>query len=177
MAEAGEVGEDAAGEALVTDERVDEVTAEGGEHTRSLGPAGGDADDVGDLHHVGERDAQDVVLDGAVDRLTAGGEVASRQVTGRLVGPELLLLLGREVEAGEDRGRRAVARGADADEREVGLAGELRQAAHAPRRLAEAARLGFRRAVVPANSPDGPPGLRLSRVATLAEAVAALAVH
>ena len=60
---------------------------------------------------------------------------------------------------------------------EVGLAGELRQAAHAPRRLAEAARLGFRRAVVPANSPDGPPGLRLSRVATLAEAVAALAVH
>lgn len=60
---------------------------------------------------------------------------------------------------------------------EVGLAGELRQAAHAPRRLAEAARMGFRRAVVPANSPDGPPGLRLSRVATLAEAVAALAVH
>ncbi|HET6966263.1 MAG TPA: DNA repair protein RadA [Acidimicrobiales bacterium] len=32
---------------------------------------------------------------------------------------------------------------------EVGLGGELRQVAHTPRRLAEAARLGFRRALVP----------------------------
>jgi DNA repair protein RadA/Sms len=56
---------------------------------------------------------------------------------------------------------------------EVGLAGELRQAGHAPRRLAEAARLGFRRAVVPANSAEGPAGITVTRVATLAEAVMA----
>jgi DNA repair protein RadA/Sms len=56
---------------------------------------------------------------------------------------------------------------------EVGLAGELRQAAHAPRRLAAAARLGFRRAVVPANTPDGPAGITPVRVATLAEAILA----
>ncbi|MBW3557601.1 MAG: DNA repair protein RadA [Actinobacteria bacterium] len=55
---------------------------------------------------------------------------------------------------------------------EVGLAGELRQVSHTPRRLAEAARLGFSEAVVPASAPDGPPGLRLRRVASLAEAVA-----
>lgn len=54
---------------------------------------------------------------------------------------------------------------------EVGLGGELRQVAHTPRRLAEAARLGFRRALVPLSAPtDGP--LRLLRVATLADAVA-----
>ena len=56
---------------------------------------------------------------------------------------------------------------------EVGLAGELRQAAHAPRRLAEAARLGFRRAVVPANTPDGPGGITPVRVSTLSEAILA----
>ncbi|MEI8241285.1 MAG: S16 family serine protease, partial [Actinomycetota bacterium] len=56
---------------------------------------------------------------------------------------------------------------------EVGLAGELRQAGHAPRRLAEAARLGFRRAVVPANTPDGPSGITPVRVATLSEAILA----
>jgi DNA repair protein RadA/Sms len=56
---------------------------------------------------------------------------------------------------------------------EVGLAGELRQAAHAPRRLAEAARLGFRRAVVPANTPDGPAGISAVRVSTLSEAILA----
>ncbi|HEX2063940.1 MAG TPA: DNA repair protein RadA [Acidimicrobiales bacterium] len=57
---------------------------------------------------------------------------------------------------------------------EVGLAGEVRQVNHTPRRLAEAARLGFRRAVVPRSAPDGPPGLECVRVATLAEAVAAV---
>ncbi len=56
---------------------------------------------------------------------------------------------------------------------EVGLAGELRQVTHAKRRLAEAARLGFRRAIVPANSPDGGTGMSLLRVATVAEALAA----
>jgi DNA repair protein RadA/Sms len=54
---------------------------------------------------------------------------------------------------------------------EVGLAGELRQVAHASRRLAEAARLGFRRAMVPSNSPNGVDGISLIRVATLNEAL------
>ena len=54
---------------------------------------------------------------------------------------------------------------------EVGLAGELRQVAHTTRRLAEAARLGFDEAIVPVSAPDAPAGLRLHRVASLAEAV------
>lgn len=59
---------------------------------------------------------------------------------------------------------------------EVGLAGEVRQAAHTPRRLAEAARLGFTRAVVPASTPGAgcPGGLELVRVGTLVEAVTRL---
>ena len=56
---------------------------------------------------------------------------------------------------------------------EVGLAGEIRQVSHAKRRLNEAARLGFRRAIVPANSPAGIDGMRLIRVATVTEALAA----
>jgi len=55
---------------------------------------------------------------------------------------------------------------------EVGLGGEVRQVPHAPRRLSEAARIGFRRAVVPASCPDGPPGMVLVRVASVAAAVA-----
>lgn len=54
---------------------------------------------------------------------------------------------------------------------EVGLGGELRQAPQLSRRLAEAARLGFRRAVVPVSAPDAPTGLTLIRATTLAEAV------
>jgi DNA repair protein RadA/Sms len=54
---------------------------------------------------------------------------------------------------------------------EVGLGGELRQVSHCARRLAEAARLGFRRAIVPRLSPDPPPRLELLRAATVAEAV------
>lgn len=50
---------------------------------------------------------------------------------------------------------------------EIGLAGEVRHVTHLGRRLAEAARVGFRTAVVPANAPEGPPGLRLIRVARL----------
>ncbi len=56
---------------------------------------------------------------------------------------------------------------------EVGLAGEIRQVSHAQRRLTEAARLGFRTAIVPANSPNGVEGIRLLRVATIGEALAA----
>ena len=56
---------------------------------------------------------------------------------------------------------------------EVGLAGELRQVAHASRRLAEAARLGFTRALVPANSANGVDGISLIRASTLNEALLA----
>ena len=54
---------------------------------------------------------------------------------------------------------------------EVGLGGELRQVPHASRRLAEVARVGFRRALVPAFTPDGPPHVELVRVTSLDEAV------
>jgi DNA repair protein RadA/Sms len=54
---------------------------------------------------------------------------------------------------------------------EVGLGGELRQVHQTARRLAEAARLGFRRAVVPVSAPLGPPGIQVLRASTLAEAV------
>ncbi len=60
---------------------------------------------------------------------------------------------------------------------EIGLAGELRQVAHASRRLAEAARLGFTRAIVPVNSANGVDGISLIRVATLAEALVAVGLH
>ncbi len=60
---------------------------------------------------------------------------------------------------------------------EVGLAGELRQVVHASRRLAEAARLGFTRAIVPANSANGVDGISLIRVSTLAEALRAVGLH
>ncbi|CAN5787778.1 DNA repair protein RadA [soil metagenome] len=54
---------------------------------------------------------------------------------------------------------------------EVGLGGELRQVAHTPRRLAEAARIGFKRAVVPYSAPEPPPGIEVMRVGTLTDAV------
>lgn len=55
---------------------------------------------------------------------------------------------------------------------EVGLGGEIRQVPHAPRRLAEAARVGFRHALVPESCPDGPPGMEVVHVRSLAQAVA-----
>ena len=55
---------------------------------------------------------------------------------------------------------------------EVGLGGELRQVAHAARRMAEAARLGFGRVILPTNSPDGDGSVRTLRAGTLAEAIA-----
>jgi DNA repair protein RadA/Sms len=54
---------------------------------------------------------------------------------------------------------------------EIGLAGELRCVSAMDRRLGEAARLGFRRAVVPESSPQGPGELELLRAGTLLEAV------
>ncbi|MEP7203890.1 MAG: DNA repair protein RadA [Ilumatobacteraceae bacterium] len=60
---------------------------------------------------------------------------------------------------------------------EIGLAGELRQVAHASRRLAEAARLGFTRAIVPLNSANGVDGISLIRVSTLTEALVAVGLQ
>jgi DNA repair protein RadA/Sms len=60
---------------------------------------------------------------------------------------------------------------------EVGLAGELRQVSQTGRRLAEAARLGFGRAVVPCSAPEGPPGQQVCRVGTLAEALLAVGLR
>jgi DNA repair protein RadA/Sms len=54
---------------------------------------------------------------------------------------------------------------------EVGLAGELRQVGQTPRRLAEAARLGFRTAIVPASASPVAPGIEVVRAATLRDAV------
>jgi DNA repair protein RadA/Sms len=55
---------------------------------------------------------------------------------------------------------------------EVGLGGELRQVGQTPRRLAEAARLGFTHAIVPASAPNGVTGIEIRRVGSLAEAIA-----
>jgi DNA repair protein RadA/Sms len=54
---------------------------------------------------------------------------------------------------------------------EVGLGGELRQVGQTPRRLAEAARMGFDRAIVPASAPNGVPGIEVLRAGGLAEAL------
>ncbi|MCX6529725.1 MAG: DNA repair protein RadA [Actinobacteria bacterium] len=55
---------------------------------------------------------------------------------------------------------------------EVGLAGEVRQVAQVGRRLAEAARLGFTRAIVPASASAKVDGIRVEGAATLTEALA-----
>ena len=55
---------------------------------------------------------------------------------------------------------------------EVGLGGEVRSVRHVDRRLGEAARAGFRRAIVPSSSPDIT-GVRLLRVRTVSEALLA----
>lgn len=55
---------------------------------------------------------------------------------------------------------------------EVGLAGEVRPVTGLPRRLAEAARLGFRHALVPPNGIGTPPaGMRLHKVSDLGAAL------
>jgi DNA repair protein RadA/Sms len=60
---------------------------------------------------------------------------------------------------------------------EVGLAGELRQVSQTARRLGEAARMGFRRALVPRSAPEGPSGLQVWRVGSLAEALLAVGLR
>ena len=59
---------------------------------------------------------------------------------------------------------------------ELGLGGEVRQVAYADRRLAEAARLGFTRAIVPMHAPDPPAGMTAVRVGTLVEAAFAVGI-
>ena len=55
---------------------------------------------------------------------------------------------------------------------EVGLAGELRRVPGVERRLAEAARLGYKQAIVPAGSDAKVAGMRVKEVATLGQAIA-----
>jgi DNA repair protein RadA/Sms len=55
---------------------------------------------------------------------------------------------------------------------EVGLGGEVRQVSHLARRLHEAARMGFRRALVPPSAPAAVDGIELLRAPTVAHAAA-----
>ncbi|HET7465684.1 MAG TPA: DNA repair protein RadA [Candidatus Dormibacteraeota bacterium] len=58
---------------------------------------------------------------------------------------------------------------------ELGLAGEVRRVSQTERRLQEAARHGFTRALIPSGSRTGrPAGLAITEVRTLAEAISAL---
>ncbi|MBI9001066.1 DNA repair protein RadA [Corynebacterium sp. CCM 9185] len=57
---------------------------------------------------------------------------------------------------------------------EVGLAGEIRRVPDLRRRLQEAARLGYVSAVVPAGEKLSVPGMRITRVSTIGEAITAL---
>ncbi len=58
---------------------------------------------------------------------------------------------------------------------EVGLAGELRRVPNLGRRLQEAARLGYTRAIVPTGDDLRVEGMRIQRVATLSETIGLLA--
>ena len=55
---------------------------------------------------------------------------------------------------------------------EMGLGGEIRQVSHVKRRLAEAVRMGFERAIVPRATPDVS-GMQLQRVRTIGDALIA----
>ncbi len=57
---------------------------------------------------------------------------------------------------------------------EVGLGGELRQVGQLPRRLGEASRLGFTKALVPASGPNEIGGMRVRRVESLSDALVAV---
>jgi DNA repair protein RadA/Sms len=54
---------------------------------------------------------------------------------------------------------------------EIGLSGELRQVSRTERRLAEASRLGFTHALLPASAPEPPAGLQALRARNLGEAL------
>ena len=60
---------------------------------------------------------------------------------------------------------------------EVGLGGEIRRVSHAEKRVAEARKLGFTRVILPArnlSSQGFGPGLELTEVETIGQAIAAL---
>lgn len=57
---------------------------------------------------------------------------------------------------------------------EVGLAGEIRRVPNVERRLAEAERLGYEKAVVPAGSGVKKTGLQVMEASTLVDALAAV---
>ena len=54
---------------------------------------------------------------------------------------------------------------------EIGLAGEVRQVAQTPRRVAEARRLGFEQLLVPQSAPASIDGDGVVRVASVADAL------
>ena len=60
---------------------------------------------------------------------------------------------------------------------EVGLAGEIRKVTGATQRIAEAARLGFKRAMVPAGSAIKIPGIEIMEVARLEQAIARVKIN
>jgi DNA repair protein RadA/Sms len=54
---------------------------------------------------------------------------------------------------------------------EVGLSGEVRKAPYVQKRLAEAQRMGFRRAIVSRKTAEGPEGIELLHAGTIGEAI------
>ena len=60
---------------------------------------------------------------------------------------------------------------------EVGLAGEIRKVTGVHQRIAEAARLGFKRAIVPAGSDLKIPGIEIMEVSRLEQAIARLKIN
>ena len=57
---------------------------------------------------------------------------------------------------------------------EVGLAGELRPVPNVERRLMEAARLGYKHAIVPRGDIEPVEGMRVHQAGTLGQAIAAV---
>ena len=57
---------------------------------------------------------------------------------------------------------------------EVGLAGELRPVPNVERRLMEAARLGYKNAIIPRGDIEPVEGMRVHQAGTLGQAIAAV---
>lgn len=57
---------------------------------------------------------------------------------------------------------------------ELGLSGEVRKATHIQKRLMEAKRMGFNKAIVPEKTADGPAGMELIKAKTILDAVGQL---
>ena len=60
---------------------------------------------------------------------------------------------------------------------EVGLAGEIRKITGAQQRISEAARLGFKRAMVPVGSEIKVPGIEILEVARLDQAISKVRIN